>query len=311
MFNTRITGRDLLLFEEKIERMWLYESVDNIDLKVNKALHKAKIAIMDQNRSDLSQKSSINAAGQQAINADEIAEKEFLEVMIDQNINGVLYSEESGVIRFGDPEEDSENSIMFLIDPLDGSQNYLRGLPFGCISVAYGSFKENPTLKDLNKASILNLYADELFYAKKGVGAYFNGDKITSDYEQLLHDSPNTIQISYYAYGSNASRYFFDFQEIYSLRSLGSAAWELALVANNRNDAFADIRGVLKTHDFAAAKIILEEVGGKFDFLSTNGYFSPDEIPLDDFTSGYSIIASKNEILLNKMLTDFKEHGLV
>ncbi|MHA2254018.1 MAG: inositol monophosphatase family protein, partial [Candidatus Kariarchaeaceae archaeon] len=113
------------------------------------------------------------------------------------------------------------------------------------------------------------------------------------------------------AYGSKAARYFFDFQEIYSLRSLGSAAWELALVANDRNDAFADIRGVLKAHDFAAARIVLEESGGRFDLLSSNGYNKPENIPIDDFTSGYSIIASKNMDLFNKILEDFQEHDLL
>lgn len=296
--------------KEECLQLWLYDSIDSIDLKVNKALLKAKQSIMKNNRTNLLNKAKINAAGQEAIVADLLAESEFLKSLEGQNLNGVLYSEESGVQRFGSPELKTDTSIILLLDPLDGSQNYLKGLPFGCISVAYGKYIDNPHLGNLTKASILNLYADEIFFAEKGAGAYFNREKISNELSQK-QVRQNSIQISYYAYGSKAARYYFDFQEIYHLRSLGSAAWELACVANDRIDAFADIRGVLKAHDFAAAKIILEEVGGKFTFLEINGYETPNDIPINDFTTGYSIIASKNMKLLNKMVEDFKAHDLL
>ncbi|MHA2251939.1 MAG: inositol monophosphatase family protein, partial [Candidatus Kariarchaeaceae archaeon] len=126
------------VFEEQYQSMWLYENFDDIDLKINKALFRSKKSIMTANRSELLEKLNVNAAGQIAIKADVIAEREFLNTLVDQDLSGVLYSEESGVKKFGNPEEHPDTSIILLLDPLDGSQNFVKGLPFGCISVAYG-----------------------------------------------------------------------------------------------------------------------------------------------------------------------------
>ena len=139
----------------------------------------------------------------------------------------------------------------------------------------------------------------------KDIGAWFNGDPIVEVQSKF---DPNNIHMSYYGYGSIAKQYFFDFQEKYALRSLGSAAWELALVATGTNDAFADIRGVLKAHDFAAAKIIIESVGGYFSFLPING---KTEVKLDDFKQGYSVLASIYPKFMKDLHNEFVKHRLV
>ncbi len=279
--------------------MWLYSATDDIYLKVNTAMQRAKKAIMTD-RTKLKKKLSLNAAGQYAIRADLLSEEVFINTLIHEGISGTLYSEESGVKTFGEPSEDDSYSLNILIDPLDGSHNYIKGIPFGCISVAYGKYNELPTIDDLNNALILNLYADEIFHAVKGKGAWYNGQKITPKM------SNGDVQMSYYAYSKSGKQYFFDFQHKYAMRSLGSAAWEIALVASGVNDAFADIRNVLRVHDFAAAKIIVEEVGGYFTFLS-----EIDTIAIDDFTTGYSVLATLDPKLHMKLFSEFKIHNLV
>jgi myo-inositol-1(or 4)-monophosphatase len=255
-------------------------------------------------RENLIKEANQNAAGQQAIVADVVAEREFVQTLISQNLHGVLYSEESGVEQFGNPTENDDSSIILMLDPLDGSQNFLKGISFGCISVAYGAYADDPRLSNLDRAAILNLYADDLFTAKNGSGAYFNGQKITGKFQS---GSPKPRgQISYYTYGIKPMDKIEDFMSKYSLRSLGSAAWELALIAIDRNDAFVDVRRVLKVHDYAAARIILEEVEGIFLFLPTNGPTTPDEIPLTDFKAGYSIIASKDSALVDTLVQNFQ-----
>ncbi|MHA2170657.1 MAG: inositol monophosphatase family protein [Candidatus Kariarchaeaceae archaeon] len=271
---------------------------------MNKALHKARSEIMFSPREKLLKEANQNAAGQQAIVADVVAEREFLQTLINQNLHGVLYSEESGVKLFGNPTENDDNSIILMLDPLDGSQNFLKGITFGCISVAYGAYVDDPRLSNLDRAAILNLYADDLFTAKKGSGAYFNGQKITRKF-QSRNPKPRG-QISYYTYGLEPLDKLEDLMAKYSLRSLGSAAWELALITIDRNDAFVDVRGVLKAHDYAAARIVLEEVGGVFKFLPTNGPTTPDEIPLTNFKAGYSIIASKDRTLVHTLVQNFQ-----
>lgn len=286
--------------------MWLFDSNDEIDVKVNRAIHNAKRAIVRSNLEDLKKATIINASGQQAIKADIVAETAFLESLIQQRLSGVLYSEESGVKPFGNPKVGDKESVVLLLDPLDGSQNFIKGLPIGCISVAYGAYEPNPSFENLTKASIMGIYTDELFFAEKGKGSYFNGDElIRVSNKEFKNKTQESLQISYYGYGKNSLHRMLDHPNRYHLRSFGSAAWELVLIAVDRNDAYIDVRGVLKAHDFAAAKIILEEIGAYFEFLTLNGYGDPQNIPLDDFKSGYSIVASKHKKLIDQLKEDF------
>lgn len=286
--------------------MWLYDSYNEIDLKIHKALIKAKQSIMNSTNLDLKTIMTKNAAGQKSIRADLVSEKIFLETLVREDLSGILYSEESGIKEFGNLG--SDNDIMLLLDPLDGSQNYQKGLPFGCISVAYGNNVDNPTIGDLKKASVLNLYADEIYFVTKDHGAYFNNHKLNKQNGSSLENTLDfsSIQISYYSYENKNSEHNRSFTKQYSLRSLGSAAWELAMVSNERNDAYTDIRGVIKAHDFAAGIIILQEVGGYIEFLELNGFSSYNQIPINDFRSGYSLIASKNKKLLNNIMKELR-----
>ena len=78
-------------------------------------------------------------------------------------------------------------------------------------------------------------------------------------------------------------------------------------MALERSDAYIDIRGVLKAHDYCATRIILEELGGKFNFLSYGKYGSIDNIPLNDFSSGYFVLASLDTQLVDKLTQEIKE----
>jgi len=296
---------------EEHSSMWLYESITEVDLKINKALHKAKRSIMKYNAPRSNQQVDnvmINAAGQHAIAADLHSEEIFLKTLIGEGISGTMYSEESGVKHFGDPSVDDPLSIVCLLDPLDGSANYLKGIPFGCISIAYGAYLPDPVLKDLTTASVMSLYTDEEYFADRGYGSYKNGRllqpaKSSQDYKDQM------MQLSYYAYDSKSSSYYLDFHDNYSLRSLGSAAWELALVAENRNDAFVDLRGVLKTHDFAGARLILEEIGGSLRFLNIDQEES-NYLPLDNFRAGYSVVGALDPHLLDYLLEELDHHDI-
>ncbi|MCY3413787.1 MAG: hypothetical protein INQ03_19240 [Candidatus Heimdallarchaeota archaeon] len=287
--------------------MWLYIETEQVDLKINKALNKAKQAIMGNNNRLMRKKEYINVSGQMAIRADIESETTFIKTLELEGLSGVLFSEESGEKHFG-KGVDAEDAIVLLLDPLDGSQNYMKGLPIGCISVAYGKYVENATLATLSRAAILNLYSDDLFFAVEGVGAWFNGEPIQMNKGDQILDN-ELSQISFYAYGEVAKRYFFDFQEKHSLRSLGSAAWELALTVIGINDAYIDLRGVLRAHDFMASKIIIESVGGSFKFVDESVDIST--IKLDTFKEGYAVVSSYHPGFVDYLINDFKKHGLV
>ncbi|MCE7737691.1 MAG: hypothetical protein GPJ54_22560 [Candidatus Heimdallarchaeota archaeon] len=286
--------------------MWLFETFDEIDLKIHKAMIRAKREITNTNNNDMRHKVTKNAAGQISIKADLISEKAFLKTLESQSLNGVLYSEESGTIKFGDPKEDDEDSLNIMLDPLDGSQNYVKGLPIGCISVGYGKYQTEPKLIDLDRALVLNLYKDNLLFGKRGEGSYHNGNKLTNT-GTSKKNSVSPLIISYYYYSKLLKNQHNKLNTKYSTRSLGSSAWELALVALQQSDAYIDIRGVVKAHDFCAARIILEELGGKFNFLNYGKYGSIENIPLNDFSSGYFILASLDTQLVDKLTEEVKE----
>lgn len=284
--------------------MWLFDTFTEVDLKIHKAMIRAKREIMDTNNNDMRHKSTKNAAGQISIKADLISESVFLQTLKNESLNGVLYSEESGTLKFGNPKEGDKNSVSIILDPLDGSQNYVKGLPIGCISVGYGDYLPDPRLTDLNKALVMNLYGDDLLSCKRGEGSYYNGNKIENT-EKKKSVKPHII--SYYYYSRLLENQENTVNAKYSTRSLGSSAWELAQVVLGQNDAYIDIRGVLKVHDFCGVRLILEESGGKFIFLTYGKYGSADNIPLDDFTSGYNVLAGIDNKLIEKLTKEVKE----
>ena len=137
-----------------------------------------------------------------------------------------------------------------------------------------------------------------------------NGDELNlQEYDRKEHIPP--FQISYYAYGKKGSEFYMNEQDHYAFRSMGSAAWELAMVSDVRNDAYVDLRNVLKAHDLAAAKIIIEESMGYFKFLRHDKFKDENSITLGDFKSGFSVLATNNEFLMDKLLKDFAKYEFI
>ncbi len=240
---------------------------------------------------------STNASGQRQIRADVISEEVFYDALIKQGLNGILYSEESGVKPFGNPYAD--DSLNILLDPLDGSNNYQNGVPIGCISVAYGLKRghKHPSLADLVGGIVLDLYNNEYFSAIKGVGVWKNGRK----FKLPICPYPPTYKINVYAYDQRIKTFFKDFRGQYTFKSLGSVAWELIMTVKQEIDLFVDLRGRVKVHDFAAAKIILEEAGCVFQLFEP---VNEAEVPLSDFESGYRILASCDLDLIESVASD-------
>ncbi|RMG19969.1 MAG: hypothetical protein D6732_29280 [Methanobacteriota archaeon] len=258
------------------------------------AMQQAKNALIFPTSSLQDPIPSTNAAGQKQIRADVVAEEVFFQHLLAFGLNGTLYSEESGIRIFGDP--DAEDALILLLDPLDGSKNYQKGKKVGCISLAFGSATSNPTLADLHGGIVLNLYDDEIYTAIRGRGVRKNGLPYT---HPLPQESNNKINI--YSYDKRVKRFLKLFNGQYTFKSLGSVAWELVLAITRNIDMFLDLRGKVKVHDFAASKLIAEEAGCHFRII---GDFVDSQIPIDNFSKGYSIAASCDEELMNSFISD-------
>ena len=160
--------------------------------------------------------------------------------------------------------EDLSNT--FIIDPIDGTTNYAHQVPHCAISVAYYQ-------NDKPKFGIVyNPVLNELFYAKKGEGAYLNGEKIgvsKNDYFQRAliatgfpySSAQNEADLKWVITKLNKI-----LPRCQDIRRLGSAALDLCYVACGRYEGFYEIN--LKPWDVAAGMLIVKEAGGEV----TNNY---------------------------------------
>jgi myo-inositol-1(or 4)-monophosphatase len=146
----------------------------------------------------------------------------------------------------------------WVIDPLDGTTNFLHRLPIYAVSVGL----------IYNKQPILGLIyepnRDELFYAAKGHGAYLNNQVIQVSQQALMSKSLLATGVPYYDF-SYQDRYLALLKELmrtsHGLRRMGAAAIDLAYMACGRFEGFFEAN--LKPWDVAAGKIIIEEAGGR------------------------------------------------
>jgi len=146
--------------------------------------------------------------------------------------------------------------LIWYIDPLDGTSNYVHGLPIFSVSIAFS--RDGKTQLGVVYDPIL----DECFSAERGGGAFLNGQPIqTAPTEDLI----NAMLVTGFPYDVHQSRTniaeFTNFVlRAQAIRRLGSAALDICYVANGRLDGYWEFK--LKPWDVAAGILILEEAGG-------------------------------------------------
>ncbi len=162
----------------------------------------------------------------------------------------------------------------WIIDPLDGTTNFIHGLPPFAVSIALMEEEE------IILGVVYEVTQQECFYAWKGSKAYLNGNEIKVTTAATTRDSLIATGFPYSAMDMLdpfivSMRYFMIHS--HGLRRLGSAATDLAYVAAGRFEAFYE-HG-LKPWDVAAGAIIVRQAGGKVaDFNGTDQYLFNGEI---------------------------------
>jgi len=162
----------------------------------------------------------------------------------------------------------------WIIDPLDGTTNYIHGLPPHAISIALQQEDR------LVVGVVYEIVSGELFYAWKEGGAWLNGKKIHVSNKKSLFDSLIATGFPYSDF-SKMESYIKLFEHLmqntHGIRRLGSAAVDLAYVACGRMDAFYEYG--LKPWDVAAGGFILTEAGGIInDFSGTDSWINGQEL---------------------------------
>jgi myo-inositol-1(or 4)-monophosphatase len=226
---------------------------------------------------------------------DLIAERTVEEGLVNRGISAVLFSEESGVKIVG-----RKPVIFIVLDPLDGTTNFVNSIPFYCVSIALGEIKKkNPNLDDLLIGVVKDIVRKEEFYAVKNKGAFQNSRKIRV-VKKRKFEKP---LVSFYAYGvKEIKRSYFSLLRSMKTRTLGSTALELCYIASAKLDALVDVREIVRPTDLVAGKMILEEAGG----VVTNLFGEKVSGTLGRSGPGISLVASKDEELHEFLLKSLK-----
>ena len=193
---------------------------------------------------------------------------------------GIL-SEETGEIN------KKNKSNRWIIDPIDGTSNFLNGIPQFAISIGY---EEDSKIKS---GLIYDPIKNELFFAESGSGAYLNNSRIRVSKKKSLKSSiigtggpRSTSKIK-----NKILSEFLLISKIVDvpLRKFGSAALDLAMVACGRFDGYWQRE--LHYWDIAAGLIILKEAGGFVDFFES-----------DEFKSEKTNLVGSNSLIHNELM---------
>jgi len=213
--------------------------------------------------------------------ADRMSENSIIESIRRQFPEHQILAEESPLIE-------TSSDYKWIIDPLDGTTNFVHGFAFFSVSIGLEYQKE--LLLGVVHAPLL----DETFTAMKNQGAFLNGQPIRVSRVRKLADS---LLATGFPYENNATfrRNFEHFRRIYPLtqgvRRVGSAAIDLCYTACGRFDGFWELD--LNAWDVAAGALILQEAGGKTvnmdgsafsiyarQILATNGLIEAELLPI-------------------------------
>lgn len=176
---------------------------------------------------------------------DDIAEKTAIDMIKKSNISVNLLSEEVGFLDFG-------GKYTFILDPIDGTRNAYRGVPFFSVSLAIATTH----LSDVFYGIVKNIPTGDIFTAEKGHGSFINGKQIH------VCEIPAEEMVVSLSLGKNSDKTTLCFAKENTIRSFGSASLEMCMVARGGIDVYVVGKKYLRIVDIAASTLIVREAGG-------------------------------------------------
>ncbi len=226
------------------------------------------------------------ASGDKTLLADKKAEEELVRALL--KVEGLkVLSEEAG--ERGDPRA----KLLAIVDPLDGSSNFERGIPFYCTSV---SIAEGSSLGDIAYGIVRNLVTGEVYSATRGGGATKNGKRIKTSRVK----SPGKAVVGVDLSRTKASLVSGLARLVVSVNRqvhYGANVLELCYLAEGRIDAFVDMRERMRITDFAAGYLIAKEAGAT---ITDPG--GSELRPSFDLKERFSYVAAANAVLHKRIL---------
>ena len=198
--------------------------------------------------------------------AEEIIRSTLLHAFPDHDIlgeEGVPPGKEASIRAL---EEKLDKDYLWIVDPIDGTTNFIHGFPFFCVSIALAVKGE------LQLGVIYDPMRDDWFVAEKGNGATLNGETVRVSQEERLSESLIASGFPPAKNGPSMDRkaFFVLLPKVRNIRVAGSAALELAYVAAGRLSGFWEIN--LNAWDIAAGALLVSEAGGEISDTLGNPY---------------------------------------
>ena len=208
----------------------------NLNIMIKAAEKASKILIRDFGELEKLQVSS-KGPSDFVTNSDKKVEKILIEELTKSRNKFSIISEEIGEVK------NSDKDNYWIIDPIDGTSNFLHGIPHFSISIALKSNKE------IVSGLVFDPIKNEMFYGEKNNGAYFNNQRIR------VSKKKNLDECLFATGGKN------EILNSLNVRKTGSAALDMAYVGAGRYDGY--FQKNLNIWDIAAGIIIINEAGGK------------------------------------------------
>jgi len=223
----------------------------------------------------------------ETIRADVEAENYIIDALKSEGLGGRVVTEERGVVSLG-----GEGPV-FIVDPLDGSTNYSECIPWSSVSIAVVP-SGTSRLRDVEAGVVAPIFWGPPISFARGSGCYAGGERVEAS------GASSNIVFVYVEHPEAAMGLARITRELGGLkvRSLGSAALELAYTALGRAKLFLDLRSRLRNVDVAAAMGIMLECGG----VIVGGRGEPLDSDLETVEKVGTVIASLEEATVKKVL---------
>jgi myo-inositol-1(or 4)-monophosphatase len=211
---------------------------------------------------------------------DRLAEQEIINAIHKAYPDHAILAEESG--------QQGDNETVWVIDPLDGTTNFLHGFPHYCVSIAI------MVRGKIEHGVIYDPLRDEMFTATRGAGAQLNDRRLRVAKRKELTGALLATGFPF-KYPQHLDSYLATFNAVFSqvadVRRAGSAALDLAYVAAGRLDGYWEIG--LEKWDLAAGVLLIEEAGGVVsDFAGGDDYFEHGNLVVGNLAVQKQILTS-------------------
>jgi len=212
---------------------------------------------------------------------DKIAEDAAIRYIKRSKLKLNLLSEEAGFV-------DNKGKYTVVLDPVDGTRNAYRGIPFYSVSVAIGK----NSLSDIEYGVVKNIPTGDVFIAEKGHGAFYNNSRF------YVPEVPDKEPLSCLALGKNHDRYTIKLAKKEKVRSLGASSLEMCMVAIGALDYYVVGKEYIRIIDIAASTLIVREAGG----IVANIVGKDVDMPFD-LDERTSVIAACNKEIVDRIIS--------